>query len=142
MDSNKTDRVPTQKLSTSIHIKVLSGFYYIVAICLLLAGIVYCFMPDVLKSSFADNAFLQQMSNGEIAAYGGIMIVVSVLEALLACKLSKLSKWAKVVALVISILGVLWAFVALFVYQGLENLFFIILHGYFIWVLTTNFHEK
>ena len=131
-----------QKPKITIHLEVLSGFYYLITFCLFLAGIVYYFMLDFLKSCFADNILLQEMLNIQIAAYGLIMIIVSTLEVLLAFKLSKLSKCVGVVALVISVLGILWAFIALFVYQGLENLFFIVLHSYFIWILTTNYHEK
>ncbi len=128
--------------AASIHVIVVSGFYYLVALCLLLAGLVYCLMPEMLKSAMSDNPQLSAMSNAEIALYGGVMILVALLEALLAYKLSRLSKWARWIALAISALGLLWALIALFVYPGAENYIFVVLHAYFIWALTTKYYGK
>jgi hypothetical protein len=132
----------TQELKTSIHIKMLSGFYYLVSVCLLLTGLAYCFMPDILKSNFADNTIMLKMTTKEFVVYGGAMILLSLFEALLAYKLSKLLNWAKIIALAISALGFLWALLAIFIYGGLENFIFIILHSYFIWVLMTKYYGK
>ena len=129
-------------MKTSIHIKMLSGFYYLVSVCLLLMGFVYCFMPEILKSSFGDNTIMLEMTTKEFVVYGIIMILLSLFKALLAYKLSKLLNWAKIIALVISILGFIWALFAIIIYGGLENSIFIILHSYFIWVLMTKYYGK
>jgi len=134
--------MPTQGVKISIHVKVISGFYYLIAIGLFLAGVVYCFMPSYLKTSFADQALIQKMTQREFAIYGVTMMIISLLEAILAYKLSKLSKGAKIVALVISVLGFLWALFAIFIYPGFENYLFVALHGYFIGVLMTKYHGK
>jgi|GEM_PF-2072400 len=129
----------TKTSKPTAHVKVLSGFYYLVSGCLFLTGLVYCLMSGFLKNSFTDNAIMQETTTDQFVLYGIVMIALSVLEALLALNLWKLKKWARIVALVISSLGLLWAVVAIFVYGGLENLFFIALHGYFMWVLSTKY---
>ncbi|QCX37317.1 hypothetical protein FF125_02260 [Aureibaculum algae] len=130
----------TKESKPNIHINLLSGFYYLVSVALFLAGGIYCFFTDLLKTNFTDNIIIQEMTTGQFVIYGVIMAVVALLEAILALNLRRFKRWAKIIALVISSLGLLWAIVAIFAYGGLENLFFIGLHAYFIWILSKRYY--
>ncbi len=132
----------TLKFKKSIHVKILCGFYYLVSALLFFAGIAYCFLSDLIKSSFTDNAIIQKMTTKEFILYGVVIVAISLLESFLAYNLQRIKKWARIIAFVISSLGLLWAIVGIFVYGGLENLFFIGLHIYFIWILNKRYYGR
>ena len=123
------------KRNITIHIKIVSAFYTLTAILLAFSGFTYLFASNWLKDKFIENTYLQNMNNKEFILWGIALVIIAIVEFYFAYKIFKGSKPAKKIALVISILGIIWAISGLFIYKGFENIFFLFIHGYFIWAL-------
>lgn len=124
----------------SIHIKIISGFFYLCAALFSVMGIAYIFASVWIKNTFIDNPYIQKMGTIEFIVWGLVLFLIACLEAFLAFKIHKGSKIAKIIAIVISALGFIWAIFGLIYYRGFENIFFFIIHGYFLWALKYNFN--
>lgn len=124
----------------SIHIKIISGFYYLFAALFTIIGLAYIVASSWIKTSFLDNVYIQNMGKGEFILWGFVLLLIAGLEAFFAYKIYKNSKIARTIAIVISALGFIWAIFGLIYYQGFENIFFLIVHGYFLWALKYKFN--
>ena len=124
----------------TIHIKIISGFYYLFAALFSLIGISYIFASGWIKNSFIDNPFIQNMGTIEFIVWGFVLLIIAGLEAFLAFKIYKGSKVARVIAMFISGLGFVWAIFGLVFYHGFENVFFLVIHSYFLWALKFKFN--
>ena len=120
---------------TSIHIILLAGYYFLFALLFAVAGIVYLTSSDWLLKVIPENDYLLQMTPSDFLRWGGVLLVVAGLEALLGMYLLKRSRIAKIIAVVSSGLGLLWAIFGLIAYAELLNVFFLVVHSYFLWVL-------
>jgi uncharacterized protein YacL len=123
------------KINKTIHVKIISVFYTSTAILFTFFGFTYLVASNWLKANFIENTYLQNMDSKEFVLWGIILFLIAIIEFYFAYKLFKDSKPAKKIAIVISIIGIIWAIFGLFVYKGLENIFFLFIHGYFIWAL-------
>ena len=124
----------------SIHIKIISGFYYLFAAIFSIMSIAYITASGWIKNSFLDNAYIQNMATSEFIIWGFALLLIAGLETFFAYKIYKGSKIARTIAIVISALGIVWAIFGLFYYQGFENVFFLVIHGYFLWALKYKFN--
>lgn len=122
-------------MKNSIHLTIISVFYFLTAIILVAISLTYLFASNWLKVQYTDSTFIQNMDASVFAIWGVVLLLIAGLEFFFAYKLYKGSKIAKNIALVISIIGIIWAVAGLFVYRGFENIIFIIIHSYFIWTL-------
>ena len=125
----------------STHIKIISGFYYLFAVLFSVMGIAYVFASGWIKNTFINNTYIQNMGTSEFVVWGFVLLFIAGLEAFLAFKIYKSSKIARIVAMIISGLGFVWAIFGLVYYRGFENIFFFIIHGYFLWVLKYKFNQ-
>ncbi len=127
------------KINKTIHIKIVSVFYSLTSILIAFFGSTYLVAPKWLKANFIDNSYLQNMSSKEIISWGIALLAIAIIEFYFAYKIFNGSKSARKIAIFISIIGVIWAIFGLFVYDEFENIFFLFIHGYFIWALK---HKK
>lgn len=124
----------------SIHIKIIYGFYYLFAALFSIMGVAYITASGWIKNSFLDNAYIQNMATSEFIIWGFVLLLIAGLEAFFAYKIYKGSKIARMIAIVISTLGLIWAIFGLIYYQGIENIFFLVAHSYFLWALKYKFN--
>lgn len=124
----------------SIHIKIISGFYYLFAALFSIMGIAYITASGWIKNSFLDNTYIQSMGTSEFIIWGFALLIIAGLEAFFAYKIYKGSKIARIIAIVISALGLIWAIFGLIYYRGFENIFFLAIHSYFLWALKYKFN--
>lgn len=123
------------KRNNTIHIKIVSIFYALTAILFAFFGFIYLLASNWLKANFTENTYLQNMNSKEFILWGIALFLIAIIEFYFAYKIFKGSKPLKKIAIVISIFGIIWAIFGLFVYKGFENIFFLFIHGYFIWAL-------
>ena len=103
-------------------------------------GIAYITASGWIKNSFLDNAYIQNMATSEFVIWGFVLLLIAGLEAFFAYKIYKGSKIARIIAIVISALGLIWAIFGLIYYPGIENIFFFVIHSYFLWILKYKFN--
>lgn len=127
------------KKNKTIHIKIVSIFYTLTAILFTFFGFAYLVASNWLKTNFIENTYLQNMNSKEFILWGIVLFLIAIIEFYFAYKIFKGSKPAKKIAIIISIISIIWAIFSLFVYKGFENVFFLFIHGYFIWALK---HKK
>ena len=122
-------------MNRTIHIKIVSAFYALAALLFIFLGFSYFLALDWLKASFVDNTYIQNMDRKESILWGVGLLLIAMIECFFAYKIFKGSNVAKTIALVISVIGIIWAVYGLFVYGGIENIFFLSIHLYFTWAL-------
>ena len=123
----------------SIHIKIISGFYYFVGGLMIVFGALYMFASGWIRDIFKNNSNIQEMTTGLYILSGLFLLVIGLLEFLLAKKISAGSKIARIIAIVISAMGLIWAIFGIIYYGGLENMLFILFHSYFLWALVKKY---
>ncbi|MEM9671794.1 MAG: hypothetical protein ACFB15_22565 [Cyclobacteriaceae bacterium] len=126
----------------SIHITLLAGYYYLFAVILAMAGVIYLIASDWLLSVVPENDYFIQMTKSDFTLWGSIILIAAGLEALLATYLLKCSRIAQIIAILISALGLLWAIFGLIAYSEFLNIFFLGIHAYFLWVLTYRYQPS
>lgn len=120
---------------SSIHIKILCGYYFFFAFILAIVSIIYLTASDWMTEVIPENDYFSQMSTSDFSLWGVILLVVAVLEGWLALALFQRAKMAWVIAIIFSVIGLIWSIYGLTEYTGLFNAFFLIVHSYFLWIL-------
>ena len=128
--------------SNPIHVKILSGYYFLFAFLIAAGGLIYLTASDWLLKVIPENDYFLQMTQSDFALWGGVLLVVAGLEAWLAIALLRTAKVARIIAIVISAMGLIWAIFGLAAYAEPLNIFFLIVHSYFLWVLFYKYHRS
>ena len=128
--------------SSSIHIKILSGYYFLFAFLIAAGGAIYFTASDWLLSVIPGNDYFLQMTKSDFLQWGGMLFMIAGLETWLSVALFRQNEVAKIIAIVFSVLGFIWAIFGLLAYSELLNISFLALHSYFLWVLFYRFHNS
>lgn len=120
---------------TSTHIKVLASYYVLFAFLIASGGVIYLVASDWLVQVIPENDYFLQMTKSDFSLWGATMLVIAGLEIWLAVALLRQSRPAKIIGIVFSVLGFIWAIFSLLAYSEVLNVFFVVVHSYFLWVL-------
>lgn len=109
------------KKITPIGIKIISVYYYIVSLGMLIVGLLFLFAFDFVSnyiaeylSSISIDGSIQSLSKGLIISLGIIFLVSFVVSFFIARGLWRQKNWARIVAAILSMLAILSGINALF----------------------------
>ncbi|MEM8969466.1 MAG: hypothetical protein AAGE93_23815 [Bacteroidota bacterium] len=121
--------------SKSIHRTVLTGFYLLAGIGLIAGGLTYILASNWLKEVMKDNEYVQAWGMTDFITWGVVLLVLGAVDIFFSYKLYRHSKAALKIAFGFSVVAVIWSIFGLVAYGGYENIFFLLLHLYFLWAL-------
>ncbi len=121
--------------SKNIHRTVLTGFYLLAGIGLIAGGLTYILASNWLKEVMKDNEYVQAWGTTDFIRWGVVLLVLGAVDIFFSYKLYGHSKAALKIAFGFSVVAVIWSIFGLVAYGGYENIFFLLLHLYFLWTL-------